>query len=116
MSATDDTFELFDLRVEVVIPDGGAVYCGAKAGDHFELRGEMLHLPPGQGFSIYSLASVLPLLAAKQRATHAHDWMTTDTDIACPDPNCSTRLRIKRTGLRRFSHAETTAVPLEEKQ
>ncbi|UJW77052.1 TIGR04076 family protein [Rhizobium sp. SL42] len=116
MSRPDDTFELFDLRVDVVIPEGGAVYCGAKPGDYFELRGEMLHLPSDQGISIYSLASVLPLLAAKQRATHAHDWMTTDTDIACPDPNCSTRLRIKRTGLRRFSHADTTAVPLEEKQ
>ncbi len=74
----------------------------------------MLHLPPGQGISIYSLASVLPLLAAKQRPTHPHDWMTTDADIACPDPNCATRLRIRRTGLRRFSHAETTAVPLKE--
>ena len=29
----------------------------------------MLFLPPGQGFSIYSLAAVLPLLAAKQRPT-----------------------------------------------
>ena len=113
MSATDDTFELFDLRVDVVIPENGAVYCGAKPGDYFELQGEMLYLPPGQGLSIYSLASVLPLLAAKQRPTHAHDWMTTDAEIACPDPNCSTRLRIKRTGLRRFSHAATTAVPLE---
>ena len=114
MSGTDDTFELFDLRVEVVIPEGGAVYCGAKPGDYFELQGEMLYLPPGQGLSIYSLASVLPLLAAKQRPTHAHDWMTTDADSAGPDPNCATRLRIRRTGLRRFSHAETTAVPLEE--
>lgn len=113
MSATDDTFELFDLRVEVVIPENGTVYCGAKPGDYFELQGEMLYLPPGQGLSIYSLASVLPLLAAKQRPTHAHDWMTTDAEIACPDPNCSTRLRIKRTGLRRFSHAATTAVPIE---
>lgn len=116
MSPTDDMFELFDLRVDVVIPENGAVYCGAKPGDYFELRGEMLHLPAGQGISIYSLASVLPLLAAKQRPAHAHDWMTTDSDIACPDPNCSTRLRITRTGLRRFSHAATTAVPLEEKQ
>lgn len=114
MSPTDDMFELFDLRVDVVIPENGAVYCGAKPGDYFELRGEMLHLPAGQGISIYSLASVLPLLAAKQRPAHAHDWMTTDSDIACPDPNCSTRLRITRTGLRRFSHAATTAVPLEE--
>jgi hypothetical protein len=39
--------------------------------------------------------------------------MTTDAEIACPDPNCSSRLRITRLGLRRFSHAETTAVQLD---
>ena len=110
----DDSFELYDLRVEAVIPDGAKVYCAAKAGDYFELRGEMLYLPPGQGISIYSLASVLPLLAAKQRPTHRNDWMTTDAEIACPDPNCGSRLKITRLGLRRFSHAETTAVPLDE--
>jgi uncharacterized repeat protein (TIGR04076 family) len=76
----------------------------------------MLHMPPGQGFSIYSLAALLPLLPAKQRPTHPNDWMTTDAEIACPDPNCSTRLRITRTGLRRFSHAETTLVPLPDKR
>jgi len=106
---SDDIFDLFDLRVDVVIPEGARVLCGAKPGDHFELRGEMLHLPPGQGFSIYSLAAVLPLLAAKQRATHPNDWMTTDAEVACPDPNCPTRLRITRIGLRRFRHSETTA-------
>jgi uncharacterized repeat protein (TIGR04076 family) len=110
--AGDDSFELYDLRVEVTVPEGGAIYCGAKPGDYFELRGEMLHLPPGQGISIYSLAAVLPLLAAKQRPTHANDWMTTDPEIACPDPNCSSRLRITRLARRRFSHAQTTAVPL----
>lgn len=108
----DDSFELYDLRVEVVAPEGGPIYCGAKVGDHFELRGEMLHLPPGQGFSIYSLAALLPLLPAKQRPTHPHDWMTTDAEVACPDPNCASRFRITRTGRRRFSHAATTAVPL----
>ena len=109
---TDDSFELWDLRVEAVVPTGAKVYCGARAGDYFELRGEMLTLPPGQGVSIYSLAAVLPLLAAKQRATHPNDWMTTDAEIACPDPNCQSRLRIVRTALRRFRHSETTAVPL----
>ncbi|MQT12575.1 TIGR04076 family protein [Segnochrobactrum spirostomi] len=110
----DDSFELYDLRVEAVVPDGAPIYCGAKPGDHFELRGEMLTLPPGQGFSIYSLAAVLPLLAAKQRPTHPNDWMTSDAEIACPDPNCGSRLRIVRLGKRRFSHAETTAVPLPD--
>lgn len=107
-----DTFELYDLKVEVTVPPGGPVYCGAKAGDYFELKGEMLYLPPGQGFSIYSLAALLPLLPAKQRATDPNDWMTTDSEVACPDPNCATRFRITRTGKREFSHAATTAVPL----
>ncbi len=110
----DDSFELYDLRVEVVAPEGGAIYCGAKPGDYFEMRGEMIHFPPGQGFSIYSLAAILPLLPAKQRPTHRNDWMTSDAEVACPDPNCSTRMKITRTGLRRFSHAQTTAVPLPE--
>ena len=108
----DDSFELYDLKVEVVAPPGGPIYCGAMPGDYFELKGEMLHLPPGQGFSIYSLGSVLALLAAKQRVTSPNDWMSTDAEIACPDPNCSTRLKITRTGLRTFRHGETTAVPL----
>src|SRR3954469_25193065 len=114
MVERDDSFELYDLRVEVTAPEGGRIYCGAKVGDHFELRGEMLHLPPGQGFSIYSIAAVLPLLPAKQRPTDRSDWMTTDAEIACPDPNCASRLRITRLGLSRFSHAETTAVPLHD--
>jgi len=112
----DDSFELFDLRVEAVVPEGKPIYCGAKPGDHFELHGEMLILPPGQGFSIYSIAAVLPLLAAKQRPTHPNDWMTSDAEVACPDPNCASRLRIVRLGKRRFSHQATTAVPLPRVQ
>jgi uncharacterized repeat protein (TIGR04076 family) len=108
----DDHFELYDLRVEVVAPVGARLYCGAVPGDYFELRGEMLTLPPGQGMSIYSIASAIPFLAAKQRPTDPNDWMTSDAEIACPDPNCPSRLRITRLGLRRFGHAETTATPL----
>ncbi len=108
----DDSFELFDLKVEVVAPAGSKLYCGAKIGDSFELRGEMLHLPPGQGFSIYSLGALLPLLAAKQRPADANDWMSTDSEVACPDPNCPSRFRFQRLGKRTFRHAQTTAVPL----
>ncbi|KXT13566.1 hypothetical protein AC579_8080 [Pseudocercospora musae] len=96
-----DKFELYDLKVEVVCPaPGEKIYCGAKEGDHFILRGEMLHLPEGQGFSIYT--AVLPLLAAKQRPTHANDWMSTDALVACPDPNCKSQLKITRVGRREF--------------
>lgn len=111
MQPADDSFELYDLRVEVVAPPGATLYCSAKPGDWFELRGENLYLPEGQGFSIYSLAAVLPLLAAKQRVTDANDWMSTDAEVACPDPNCPSRLRITRLGWRTFRHSETTATP-----
>ena len=109
---SDDSFELYDLRVEVIAPEGATLYCGAKPGDSFELKGEMLHLPPGQGISIYSLAALLPLLPAKQRATHPNDWMSTDAEVACPDPNCPSRFRISRMAKRVFRHSEVTAVPL----
>lgn len=55
MADKDDSFQLFDLRVEVVCPPGKRILCGAKEGDYFNLQGEMLYLPPNQGISIYSL-------------------------------------------------------------
>ena len=109
---TDDSFELYDLRVEVVAPQDTRILCNARVGDSFEVRGEMLHFPPGQGFSLYSLAALLPLLPAKQRMTHPNDWMSTDAEVACPDPHCPTRFRITRLGRRVFRHGDTTAVPL----
>ena len=105
-------FRLFDLRVEVEQAKGLPMVCNHKVGDSFELRGENLSLPPEQTFPLYALAALLPLLPAKQRETHPHDWMTTDAVIACPDPNCGGRFRILRTGTSVFDHAEVTAVPL----
>jgi uncharacterized repeat protein (TIGR04076 family) len=105
-------FELYDLRIEVVGPPDRTIYCGARLGDYFELQGEMLRLPPGQGFSIYSLAALLPLLPAKQRVTDPNDWMSTDAEVACPDPNCPTRFRITRQGKRRFTRSQVTVTAL----
>jgi uncharacterized repeat protein (TIGR04076 family) len=104
-------FELYDLKVEVIVPPGAQVLCGARAGDWFELRGEMLHLPPGQGFSIYSLAAIMLLLPPKQRVLDPYDWMDSDSDVACPDPNCQSTFRITRLGKRRFERSATTATP-----
>ena len=111
MNAPEDTFELWDLRVEV-IGDQQSMVCSHSVGDSLEVSGENLSLPPGQPFSIYALAALLPLLPAKQRVTDGNDWMTTDAEVACPDPNCGARFRISRTGKSTFRHSETTAVPL----
>jgi uncharacterized repeat protein (TIGR04076 family) len=105
-------FELYDLRVEVIAPPGAKILCGAKPGDWFELRGEMLYLPPDQGFSIYSLAALMLLLPAKQRVLDPYDWMFSDAEVACPDPNCPTTFRITRLGKRRYERSSTTATPI----
>ena len=107
----DDSFVLHDLRVEVIATDRPMV-CGHTAGDSFEVQGENLIFSTTRSFSMYALAALLPLLPAKQRPTHPHDWMTTDTDIACPDPNCGARFRVTRTGTRTFRHQDVTVVPL----
>lgn len=109
-TSEDDGFTLYDLRVEVVAGENPMV-CGHRAGDFFTLSGEMLSLPPGQGFPLYPLAALLPLLPARQRETDPNDWMSTDHEVACPDPHCGARFRIRRTGRRRFRHAEVSAMP-----
>jgi len=49
MTAPDEKFTLYDLRVEVVATDRPMV-CNHRPGDFFELSGEDLRFPPGQTF------------------------------------------------------------------
>jgi uncharacterized repeat protein (TIGR04076 family) len=105
MVSADDRFTLYDLRVEVIAGERPMV-CNHRAGDWFELSGENLRF--GQTFPLYPLAALLPLLPAKQRLTAPADWMTTDSEIACPDPHCGGRFRITRTGTREFRRGDVT--------
>ena len=107
----DDSFTLFDLKVEVVATDKPMV-CSHTAGDYFLVEGENLVFPEKNAFSLYALAALLPMLPAKQRPLHKNDWMLSDSLIACPDPNCGALFKITRTGTRRLSHAACTTEPL----
>lgn len=108
-----DEFVLYDLRVEVVA-NRGRMMCHEQIGHYFEVRGGQVSFPPGQSFPLFALAALLPLLPAKQRETPPTDWMTTDSDIACPDVHCGAVFRISRTGRRVFRHSEESAVPLPD--
>ena len=106
-------FTLYDLRVEVVA-SGRPTVCDHREEEHFLVIGEKLVFPEDGrwSFPLYPLAALLPLLPAKQRATDPNDWMTTDEEIACPDPHCGARFPITRIAERSFRHADTSAVPL----
>ncbi len=107
---TNDEFWLYDLKVEVIGSDTPMV-CDHQPGQYFLMQGENLIFGPNGKFPLYPLAALLPLLPARQRDTSEHDWMTTDTEIACPDPHCGGRFLITRTGKRKFTHSQTTGLP-----
>ena len=105
-----DTYWLYDLKIEVIGSDTPMV-CDHQPGQYFLMHGENLIFGPEGKFPLYPLAALLPLLPARQRETNEHDWMTTDTEIACPDPHCGGRFLITRTGKRTFTHSGTTGLP-----
>src|SRR6202521_5004397 len=93
---------LYDLRVTVDRIEGRSV-CGLAVGDYFELtESSRLRIPDGHHFCIFALASVLPLLAAKQRKLPPGDWLDTESLVACPDPDERLGMRIERIRRRRI--------------
>ena len=113
MPEANDEFSLYDLRVEVVA-NRGRMLCHEQLGDYFEVSGGQIRMPAGQSFPMFGMAALLPLLPAKQRETPPNDWITTDSDIACPDVHCGAVFRISRTGKRTFRHHEESGEPLRD--
>lgn len=113
---TEQSFELFDLRVSVV-EIRGTCKCNHEVGHAFELRnGQLSFSGPNSSFCMYALQSTLPLLPAKQRPLQQADWMQTDTDIICPDPLCGVVMRIERVARREVRHDDVSGVPLDAAQ
>ena len=101
-------FDLYDLRVTVERIEGRSV-CGLQVGDSFEVvESAKLRIPDGKHFCIYALGAVLPLLAAKQRALDANDWMAQDALVACPDPEERLIMRVERINRRTLNSDELT--------
>ncbi len=110
MDEESGTFWLYDLEVETLL-DGRTPVCHHIEGTGFRVEGETLVFEPGTRVSMYALAALLPLLPVKQRMTDPNDWVSTDAEVACPDPHCGGRFRITRGTKRRFTHAGTTGQP-----
>ena len=105
---SDGVTELYDLRVTVERIEGRSV-CGLEVGDWFELtESSRLRIPEGRHFCVFALQSVLPFLAAKQRALADGDWLAQDSLFACPDPDERVILRVERIGRGRMPTSELT--------
>jgi uncharacterized repeat protein (TIGR04076 family) len=105
---SDGVTELYDLRVTVDRIEGRSV-CGLEVGDYFELtESSRLRIPAGKHFCVFAMQSVLPFLAAKQRALTEGDWLKQDSLFACPDPDERVILRVERIECRRMPTSELT--------
>lgn len=108
----NDEFTLYDLEVSI-LGDPKTFACSHKLGYAFSIVGENLTFVDGSQFSLYAMAALLPLIPAKQRVTHANDWMSTDDFVRCPDPNCGAQFKLAHIGKTTFRHSEVTKVPLK---
>ena len=111
----NDTFTLYDLKVEVVATDRPMV-CSHRVGDSFLVQGENLVFPKDTSFSMYSLSALLPLLPAKQRPLDPNDWMLSDTKSAKTDKNGGERFKMTRIGNRSQSHGQSTLATIWKKK
>lgn len=108
-----DSFELYDIKVEVMNDGKRPMVCNHQVGDTFLLSGENFSLPSGQSFPIYCLAALIPIITVKQRQTHPNDWISTDHEVACPDIHCGGVFKISRVGKTTFYHHQVTKTKLD---
>ncbi len=100
--------DLFDLRITVTKIEGRSV-CGLAVGDYFEVsQSSQITVPPGKHLCLYALASLLPLLPAKQRQLDPSDWLAIDSMACCPDPDERVTFTIERGALRTYDHQQLT--------
>lgn len=100
---------LNDISV-VTVGDESSFNCSHKAGEGFECRGEVLIFNKDTTqFSHYVLATLMPYIAAKQRAQDPNDWMQYEQDIACPDPQCSAKFRFSVIGTSTYEYRANKA-------
>lgn len=96
-------YELYNLRVELVRFEWNKCQTDwAMLWDYFEVIWENLYFPDKKWFSFYNLASIIPLLAAKQRFNCVNDWMEKDDEISSVDANCWAIFKIIRTWKTKF--------------
>lgn len=106
-----DEFWLYDLKVTVQKHPDRPLVCNHQLGQYFLVQGENLIFPePYSSFPFYSLSSMMPVFAAKQRPLQDNDWMGTDAVFACPDPHCGGLFLIERMEKRIFKHSETSGL------
>jgi uncharacterized repeat protein (TIGR04076 family) len=99
---------LYDIRVTVERIEGRSV-CGLAVGDSFEVtESNRVRIPEGKHFCLYAMASVLPLIPAKQRRLPDGDWLEQDAHVCCPDPEERVVMRIERIGERELVTEELT--------
>lgn len=97
-------YELYDLTITTA-GDPTTFNCSHVVGQGLSIKGENMSLLQNTtAFSHYVLASLIPYIAAKQRANSTKDWMYYESQFACPDPRCGAVFVIQRTKMRTYTY------------
>lgn len=97
-------YYLYDLEITTA-GDPKTFNCSHVVDEGLVIKGENMSFKPGtKQFSHYMLATLVPYIAAKQRADQESDFMYFESDIACPDPMCGAVFRFKRVTKREYEY------------
>lgn len=97
-------YYLFDLEITTT-GDPKTFNCSHVVGQGLVVKGENIAFKSGtKHFSHYVLATLVPYIAAKQRADQESDFMYFESEIACPDPRCGARFSIRRVAKHEYEY------------
>lgn len=97
-------YYLYDIEI-ITVGDPLTFNCSHRVGDGLVARGENISFNKGtKRFSHYALATLMPYIAAKQRAKQSTDFMYFESEIACPDPRCGARFKFRRKELKAYQY------------
>ena len=86
----DDSFELYDLRVEVTAPGGQPDLLRRQGRRLFRAARRDAVSAAGPGLlDLFAGRACCRCCRPSSARPHPNDWMTTDAEVACPDPNCA---------------------------
>ena len=100
-----------EFAIRVVVDHADDPRTSTTVGDHFDIRGSKLTLPPGKSFNVYAMNAVFPVVALRAGELPDDDWLVRKPWICSPDPRENIVMRLDRIPVSEIEYDYAVAAP-----